>query len=336
MNVLLVGLGRIGKLVARSLLTMDKSRLNWVGAVERERNLELYSYLLNHDSTYGTLNPKVGHTGNSFEVPGYGLVALFDDIAESIEKIAPDLVIDCSGSHQSAEILTTTGHSTSRRHLFAQAVEILKQTTDSKVWVVGVNDNDFQNVTPQNIINPGCLNNCLIPLISSLNTRYKIIKGTFVSVHSVTNTQPSLDKATRSPRLSRASGANLVPAAHDSMTMINKFFPDLREKLVGRTVRAPVSHTSYVTCTFELTDRTDAASVLNCLGSVRIAPTVFGVDQEPLVSSDYLFDSRSCVVDGTSLRVIGGTTLFISAWYNNEYAFACRMIDIASQISQPN
>ena len=73
---------------------------------------------------------------------------------------------------------------------------------------------------------------------------------------------------------------------------------------------------------------------LSCLTSTKIIPTVFGVDQEPLVSSDYLTDSRSCVVDGTSIRVVDGSTVLVSAWYNNEYAFACRMVDIANQISQ--
>jgi len=334
-NVLLVGLGRIGKLVARKLLLQDDASLKWVGAVEETIDSELFTYLLNYDSTYGTIDTRVEHTRNSLRVRGSDDIRLFDDLSLAIEETLPDLVIDCSGSQQSAEMLLSNDRIRSTRHLFAQALDVVKQDSNSRVWVYGINNSDFerQNI-PRNIINPGCLNNCLIPLISCLNELNKITKGSFVSVHSITNTQPSLDTAKRSPRWSRASGSNLVPTAHDNMRVIDHFFPEIKGKLVGRTVRAPVNHTSYVTCNFELNERTDTDSVLRCLTSTKIIPTVFGVDQEPLVSSDYLTDSRSCVVDGTSIRVIDGSTVLISAWYNNEYAFASRMVDIANQISQ--
>lgn len=335
MNVVVVGLGRIGKLVARRLLLQDGAGLNWVGAVEKTRDPELFSYLLNYDSTYGTLDTRVEHTSDSLRVRGSNEVSLFDDLALAIDETSPDLVVDCSGSQKSAEILLSRDRTRSTRHLFAQSLDIFKHDNDSRVWVYGVNDSDFEGrKIPRNIINPGCLNNCLIPLISCLNEQHQIVKGSFVSVHSVTNTQPSLDRAQRSPRWSRASNSNLVPAAHDGMGLVDHFFPELKNKLVGRTVRAPVNHTSYVTCNFELNQKTDTDSLLSCLTSTKIIPTVFGVDQEPLVSSDYLTDSRSCVVDGTSIRVVDGSTVLVSAWYNNEYAFACRMVDIANQISQ--
>ncbi|HAN79964.1 MAG: hypothetical protein CMD54_04745 [Gammaproteobacteria bacterium] len=335
MDVVLVGLGRIGKLVARRLLLDNSAGLNWVGAVELTRDPELFSYTLNYDSTYGTLDTRVEHTTDSLRIQGLNDVPLFDDLTLAIEETSPDLVVDCSGSQKSAEILLSRERTRFKRHLFAQPLDLIKRDNDSRVWVYGVNDSDFDRLKiPRNIINPGCLNNCLIPLIACLNEQNKIMKGSFVSVHSVTNTQPTLDRAKRSPRWSRASHSNLVPAAHDSMSLVDHFFPELKNKLVGRTVRAPVNHTSYITCNFELNERTDTDSLLRCLTSTKIIPTVFGVDQEPLVSSDYLTDPRSCVVDGTSIRVIDGSTALLSAWYNNEYAFACRMVDIANKISQ--
>ena len=334
MNVLLIGLGRIGKLVARKLASQDERKLEWVGAVERVKDPALFSYLLNYDSTYGSFNPKIGHTADSFKVENQGDVPFFDDVALAINETTPDLVIDCSGSHQSADLLISIADEKSKHHLFAQALDVVKQASDTKVWVFGVNDHDFNRRLPRNIINPGCLNNCLIPLISCISEQFKITKGSFVSVHSVTNTQPSLDRAQHSPRWSRASGSNLIPAPHDNMGLINKFFPELEGQLIGRTVRAPVDHTSYLTCSFEVSHRIDRDSVLSCLANTKIAPTVLGMDVEPLVSSDYVTDPRSCVIDGTSVRVIDGSTIFLSAWYNNEYAFASRMIDIASKINE--
>ena len=333
MNILLIGLGRIGKLVARKLASQDEKKLEWVGAVERIKDPELFSYLLNYDSTYGSFDPKIGHAADSFKVEHQEDVPFFDDVALAINETTPDLVIDCSGSHQSADLLIGISDEKSKHHLFAQALDVVKQASDTKVWVFGVNDNDFNRRLPRNIINPGCLNNCLIPLISCLSEQFKITKGTFVSVHSVTNTQPSLDRAEHSPRWSRASGSNLIPAPHDNMSLINKFFPELEGQLIGRTVRAPVDHTSYVTCSFEVSHRIDRDSVLSCLANTKIASTILGMDDEPLVSSDYVTDPRSCVIDGTSVRVVDGSTIFLSAWYNNEYAFASRMIDIANRIN---
>jgi glyceraldehyde 3-phosphate dehydrogenase len=333
-KVLLIGLGRIGKLVARKMIAQDENKLDWVGAVEKTQDPELFSYLLNHDSTYGAMAPKISHTGDSFIVSGQSDIPLFSDISLAISETNPDLVIDCSGSQQSAEILVNSECEQSRFNLFAQALDTVKRRNDTEVWVYGVNDSEFDDTIPRNIINPGCLNNCLIPLIACLTEHIEIIKGTFVSVHSITNTQPSLDRAQRSPRWSRASGSNLIPSPHDSMGLINKFFPSLEGRLIGRTVRAPVDHTSYVTCSFEVGDRIDEHAVLDYLASTRIASTVLGVDHEPLVSSDYVTDPRSCVIDGTSIRVVDGSTILISAWYNNEYGFASRMINIAEKVSK--
>ena len=334
MKVLLVGLGRIGKLVARKMIAEDENKLDWVGAVEQTRDPELLSYLLNHDSTYGSMAPKIRHTADSFVVSGQSDIPLFADVSLAIGETNPDLVIDCSGSHRSAEILVKSKYEQSRYHLFAQALDTVKRRNDTGVWVYGVNDSDFDDKVPRNIINPGCLNNCLIPLIACLTEKIEIIKGTFVSVHSVTNTQPSLDRAQRSPRWSRASGSNLIPSPHDSMGLVNKFFPHLEGRLIGRTVRAPVDHTSYVTCSFEVGNRVDEQAILGCLASTRIASTVLGMDHEPLVSSDYVTDPRSCVIDGTSIRVVDGYTMLISAWYNNEYGFASRMINIADRVNK--
>ena len=105
MNILLIGLGRIGKLVARKLASQDEKKLEWVGAVERIKDPELFSYLLNYDSTYGSFDPKIGHAADSFKVEHQEDVPFFDDVALAINETTPDLVIDCSGSHQSADLL---------------------------------------------------------------------------------------------------------------------------------------------------------------------------------------------------------------------------------------
>ena len=119
------------------------------------------------------------------------------------------------------------------------------------------------------------------------------------------------------------------------MDLVDHFFPELKNKLVGRTVRAPVNHTSYVTCNFELNERTDADSLPEMSDKYqKIIPAVSVLIKNHLLAVTTRRIRGSCVVDGTSIRVVDGSTVLVSAWYNNEYAFACRMVDIANQISQ--
>jgi hypothetical protein len=130
-KVLLIGLGRIGKLVARKIVAQDDPRLDWVGAVEQTQDPELFSYLLNHDSTYGPATSKIGYTADSLEVTGQGAVPFFTDVALAINETNPDLVIDCSGSNQSAETLVGSERKRTRCHLFAQALDAVKRARDT-------------------------------------------------------------------------------------------------------------------------------------------------------------------------------------------------------------
>ena len=134
----------------------------------------------------------------------------------------------------------------------------------------------------------------------------EISSGTFVSEHSVTDTQASLDQAKKFPRWSRASWSNLVPAPHGKMELIEKFFPELNNDLIGRTIWATVSHTSYLTCSHNLIQPTEVDFVAADFQNTLINPKVLGIEHGPLVSSDYLIDGHSCVIDVTSLSIAAG------------------------------
>ena len=136
MNVVLVGLGRIGKLVARRLLSQDGAA-GWVGAVEKTRDPALLSYPLNYDSTYGTLDTRVEHTSDSLRVLGSNDVPLFDDIAIAIEETSPDLVVDCSGSQKSAEILLSRDSTRSACHLCSGSGHCEMR---QRLWGMGIRD----------------------------------------------------------------------------------------------------------------------------------------------------------------------------------------------------
>ncbi|NBS12626.1 MAG: hypothetical protein EBS77_08190 [Gammaproteobacteria bacterium] len=327
MRTLIIGLGRIGRLVARHLLNSPEAN-HWVGAVEITEDAALFAYLLNHDSTYGHLDPSIQATSDCLMTATGQQIPLFSSVEGALAACSPDLIIECSGDPRIADALVRRAPETHWRVLFSSQTEAVKGKPETFVWVDGVNHTDFDPKLHRFVVNPGCLNNCLIPTLSALNATNTILAGTFVSVHSVTSTQPVLDHVAKHARWSRAAYDNLIPAGHDPSQLIARFFPTLGPRLIGRTVRAPVSHTSYVTLTLKMASALTVETLKAAFQKSHIPPHVLGIDSRPLVSSDYRCDGRSAIIDGTSLRVLEDNTAFFSAWYNNEWAFAQRMTDI--------
>lgn len=334
MRTLIIGLGRIGRLIARELAQRPEQR-QWVGAVEVSTDAALFAHLLNHDSTYGQLNSAIafhadGHTlitGHNAEIP------LYSSVSEALKACEPELIIECSGDPHVAQTLVDASTHAHYRVIFSSQTEAVKGRSETFVWVEGVNQATFDPTQHRLIVNPGCLNNCLIPTLTAVNTYRTIVSGTFVSVHSVTNTQPVLDHVAKHARWSRAAFDNLIPAGHDPSQLIARFFPALGRQFIGRTVRAPVSHTSYVTLTLQTDRPLDSEGLRDAFRRTVIPPHVLGLDDRALVSSDYKFDGRSAIIDATSIQVLADNTAFFSAWYNNEWGFAARMGDISKAIA---
>lgn len=333
MRTLIIGLGRIGRLVARQLLQFTDAT-HWVGVVEVSDDAPLFAYLLNHDSTYGHLDPPVRGIADRLVTATGHEIPVISSLDRALDMCAPDLIIECSGDTRVAQTLASRAPDTGWRVLFSSQTEAVKGRPETFVWVEGVNHKDFNPSQHRFVINPGCLNNCLIPTLSALSTTHTILAGTFVSVHSVTGTQPVLDHVAKHARWSRAAHDNLIPAGHDPSQLIARFFPLLGPRLIGRTVRAPVSHTSYVTLTLHMKTALTVESLREACHKNDIPPHVLGLDDRPLVSSDYRCDGRSAIIDGTSLRVLEENTAFLSAWYNNEWAFAQRMDDIRCALTK--
>ena len=334
MRTLIIGLGRIGRLVARDLIQNPSDR-QWVGAVEVSTEAALFAYLLNHDSTYGHLDSAAIFTANdSTLIAGqHTEIPLYQSVSEALKSCDPELIIECSGDPNVARTLadaSTKGHF---RVIFSSQTDAVRGRDETFVWVEGVNHAAYNPAQHRLIVNPGCLNNCLIPALTAVNAYRTIVSGTFVSVHSVTNTQPVLDHIAKHARWSRAGFDNLIPAGHEPSQLIARFFPALGQQLIGQTVRAPVSHTSYVTLTLQTDKPLSTEGLSSAFLSSTVPAHVLGLDERALVSSDYKFDGRSAIIDATNIRALAANTAFFSAWYNNEWAFAARMSDISKAIA---
>jgi glyceraldehyde 3-phosphate dehydrogenase len=200
--------------------------------------------------------------------------------------------------------------------------------------VYGVN-NDVYNAGTQNIITAAsCTTNCLAPVVKVIHEGFGIRHGSITTIHDVTNTQTIVDRPAKDLRRARSALNSLIPTTTGSATAITLIYPELAGKLNGHAVRVPLLNASLTDCVFEVETPTTVEAV-NALfkeaaqGSLR---GILGYEERPLVSSDYVNDTRSTIIDALSTMVINETQVKIYAWYDNEMGYAYRLIDVANMV----
>ena len=202
--------------------------------------------------------------------------------------------------------------------------------------VFGVNDSLYEPETHRLVTAASCTTNCLAPVVKVLQEEIGIRHGSITTLHDMTNTQTIVDSAHRDLRRARAASLSLIPTSTGSATAIGMIFPELEGKLDGLAVRVPLLNSSITDCVFEVERRTTVDEVNSLLRSASEDELrgILGFEERPLVSVDFKTDPRSGVIDATSTRVINGTQVKILAFYDNEWGYANRMIDIAKMIAR--
>jgi glyceraldehyde 3-phosphate dehydrogenase len=197
--------------------------------------------------------------------------------------------------------------------------------------VVGVNEHLYDPAQHKIVTAASCTTNCLAPVVKVIHESIGIRHGQITTIHDPTNTNLVVDAPHKDLRRARSAMQSLAPTTTGSATAITLIYPDLKGKLNGHAVRAPVLNASLTDCVFELKRETTAQEV-NDLFTQAAAGTlagILGVETRPLVSVDYAGDTRSSIIDALSTMVTDGTLLKVYAWYDNEMGYACRMIDLA-------
>jgi glyceraldehyde 3-phosphate dehydrogenase len=197
--------------------------------------------------------------------------------------------------------------------------------------VVGVNEHLYDPARHHIVTAASCTTNCLAPVVKVIHESIGIRHGQITTIHDPTNTHLVVDAPHKDLRRARSAMQSLAPTTTGSATAITLIYPDLKGKLNGHAVRAPVLNASLTDCVFELKRETTAQEV-NDLFTQAAAGTlagILGVETRPLVSVDYAGDTRSSIIDALSTMVTDGTLLKVYAWYDNEMGYACRMIDLA-------
>jgi glyceraldehyde 3-phosphate dehydrogenase len=202
--------------------------------------------------------------------------------------------------------------------------------------VYGINDNEYNPVSHHLLTAASCTTNCLAPVVKVVHENIGIKHGVYTTIHSVTNTQVVVDYPHKDLRRARSSLMNLIPTTTGSAKAIAMIYPELEGKLNGHAVRIPLANASLTDCVFEV-ERPVTADEVNTLfrkaAQGKLAG-ILGVEDRPLVSTDFVNDARSSIIDIKSTMVADGTQVKILAWYDNEWGYVNRMVDLAAKVAE--
>ena len=197
--------------------------------------------------------------------------------------------------------------------------------------VMGVNQQLFDPALHRIVTAASCTTNCLAPVVKVIHENLGIRHGSITTIHDLTNTQSILDQPHKDLRRARASGMSLIPTSTGSATAIAEIFPELRGKLNGHAVRVPLANASLTDCVFEIERATTVEEVNALFKAAAAGPLagILGYEERPLVSIDYRSDPRSSIIDALSTMVVNGTQVKLYAWYDNEWGYANRTVELA-------
>jgi glyceraldehyde 3-phosphate dehydrogenase len=340
MRVGINGMGRIGRLALRaSFGAVDRladdpgagNRLDIAHVNEVRGGAAVTAHLLEFDSLHGRWRQSFSAADDRAIVIGnrqigFSAAGLPGDVPWG--DLGCDIVLECTGKFLKPDQLQGYFEKGVRRVIVAAPV---KDPAALNV-VVGVNENRYDPAEHRLLTAASCTTNCLAPLVKVVHEAIGIRHGQITTIHDPTNTNVVVDAPHKDLRRARSAMLSLQPTTTGSATAIALIYPELKGRLNGHAVRVPVLNASLTDCVFEL-DRTASEDEVNALFRTAAAGPLAGIlgfETRPLVSADYVNDTRSSIVDGPSTMVTDGTLLKVYAWYDNEVGYACRMVDLAN------
>ena len=344
------GFGRIGRLAFRLAFESDDSRLEFVHVNEGVGSGESSAYLANWDSVHG---------------PWRGFNVEFDEKTETMtvvkekdgsktttvmtysQKMSPgevdwkskgiDMVLECSGEFLTREKLQAYFDQGVKKVVVSAPVKDAKNPVLNIVY--GVNHSEYDKNVDHIVTAASCTTNCLAPVIQVILKKIGIVRGSITTIHNVTNTQTIVDAPNSKKsdlRRARSGLVNLAPTSTGSATAIALIFPELKGKLDGLAVRVPLINGSLTDIVLDLPRDVTVEEVNGYLkeASENELKNILGYETQPLVSTDYINDKRSSIIDALSTKVVDKRHLKMYAWYDNEYGYSARMADIANMVAE--
>ena len=322
------GFGRIGRMVLRASLERDDVD---VVAINDLLNIDHLAYLLKYDSVHGKCRADISVNNNNLIINGNEVFVSAERDPKNIswDSKNVDVVAECTG------IFTTL--ETAQYHIDGGApkVVISAPSKDAPMYVMGVNHNDL-NKNDSIISNASCTTNCLAPLTKVLNDSFGIEEALMTTVHAVTATQFTVDGPSKKDyRGGRSSLLNIIPASTGAAKAVTKVIPSLEGKITGMAFRVPTANVSVVDLTVKLIKETSYEEVMKTIkkASESELHNILGYTEEPVVSQDFIGDSRTSIVDAKAGIQLNSMFYKIISWYDNEAGYSNKLLDLAKHFS---
>lgn len=332
-RVAINGFGRIGRNFARCWVGRENSKIELV-AINDTSDPRTNAHLLRYDSMLGKLQGvDIAADDNSITLNGKTIKCVSDRNPDNLpwKEWEIDLIIESTGVFTSKE--------GAMRHVNAGAKKVLITApgkNEDGTFVVGVNHHDYDHKIHNIISNASCTTNCLAPIAKVLDEKFGIIKGLMTTTHSYTGDQRLLDASHRDLRRARAAAINIVPTSTGAAKAVALVLPQLKGKLNGVALRVPTPNVSMVDFVVQTEKRTIAEEVNQSLKNAAEGPLkgILGYSELELVSSDYQGTDESSIVDANLTIVMGGDIVKVMAWYDNEWGYSQRVLDLAELVAE--
>jgi glyceraldehyde 3-phosphate dehydrogenase len=329
------GFGRIGRLVFRAL--WDRPGIQLVHVNDCAGDAATAAHLLAFDSVHGRWHHPVEAAGDGFSVENrpVGYSQLSHPAVVPWREAGVQLVLECTGKVKTPDALAAYFYEGGiAKVIVACPVKGDLDGVEIPNIVFGINHASYRPDRHRLLTAASCTTNCLAPVVKVVHEGFGIRHGSITTLHDVTNTQVVIDGFKSDLRRARSCLQNLIPTSTGSARAIGLIFPDLQGRLNGHAIRVPLLNASITDAVFELERPVSVEEVNGAFEAAANGPLqgILGYESRPLVSSDFLNDSRSSIVDALSTLVVNGTQLKVYAWYDNEWGYSCRMADLACHV----
>ena len=331
-NVGINGFGRIGRNFFRAAYKDPSLRIVAVNDITDAKTL---AHLLKYDSVHGRFEASVEVKENAIVVNGKEVQVLACKDAADLPwgKLGVEIVIESSGRY--------TDRDGAGKHIAAGAKRVIISAPakgEDGTFVMGVNEKTFDPAKHFILSNASCTTNCLAPVAKVLLDTFGIERGLMTTIHSYTNDQKILDLPHKDLRRARAAGMSMIPTTTGAAKAVSLVIPELKGRLDGMAIRVPTPNVSVVDLTAELSSSATVEEINAAMKKASEGPMkgILQYVDEPLVSIDFNHDPASSCFDALSTKVIGGKMVKVLSWYDNEWGYSCRLVDLAKYVSEAN
>ncbi|MBW2990680.1 type I glyceraldehyde-3-phosphate dehydrogenase [Candidatus Woesearchaeota archaeon] len=327
-RVAINGFGRIGRMVFRA--GHAHPEIEWV-AFNDLTDTKTLANLLKYDSVHGRFQGEVSYTDNALIVNGNEVKVFAERDPEKLpwKDLNIDIVVESTGFFRTRELAS--------KHIKAGAKKVLisapaKGNPPVKTFVIGVNEHEYDKEKDDRISNASCTTNCLAPMVKVLHDNFKVKKGFMTTVHAYTGDQRLVDAPHKDLRRSRSAGINMVPTTTGAAIAVTEVIPELKRKLDGIAIRVPVADGSVTDFVCEVEKEVAKEQINDLFKNVATSHLkgIIEYTEDPVVSTDIIGNPHSCIFDALLTHVIDGRFVKIIGWYDNEWGYSNRMVEIVA------